>query len=767
MKRLFSVFISLLFAFQAHGAVVLEKIDGAIWDQVDRIRVANDQMVKLGDKRYRLETGNENVLVNPNFQASQVAQGWTYNPANFDLVKLDDTYAYTGTHSLQLDLKHGNFTDLELISQTYAAGYKLGGSDLEASIRIAKAVLDPAVTLKWCASVDSVIVNCVTIPSLPANTSFQKYAVAFASKPAFATTYKVGLYATYNVTSGAVGVLALADASLKPTQGVYSSDTLTYLGTAAGTISPDTGTITAGNYTIAAKNWRAADRLRHEVNITFTGTPGTWTVLNYTLPAGFVIDSSKMTSTTPAVAEVGNGSLIGSPNILKIYYLNTTRVRPRSFFVSGGAVVGGDISSTNVSSGTVITFTVDLPIQGWNDTNIVTPSSGANLLGTHFFTREPTCPVNSVSDNATITRAQYPALFAKWQIAAGTDTLALAEAGLYTRSTGTQTFGGVTYTATLGQKRNDAMQGWQLGISQVAGGAPIYYGSSRANENVIGGTSGAGHGLLQMKTDQQGVASKATAYSDGTNGTPRIDSQTHGADIAKTGCYWAVANPFLPISGMVVSSDASAAGQSTVINTVKTITGNYTLTGDDETLNINAAGASGNITVTLPSAALYPGKKYNLRITSGNYHATIDGFGAEGICGQPTIKVAGANDGITIQSATTGWIGLDGACQRTIAVNYSGGGTAGVCNSSPCTINNSYGGLLSVLRPSTGVFQPNYAGLFSSAPTCSIQGGNNAAFVLGFINSTLPTITSADLRTASNGGTYLDTFGMITCTGPR
>lgn len=83
----------------------------------------------------------------------------------------------------------------------------------------------------------------------------------------------------------------------------------------------------------------------------------------------------------------------------------------------------------------------------------------------------------------------------------------------------------------LGSYQADAFQGWQLGMTQISS-STVYYGSNRANESIIGGTAGGGHGLLQMKTDQQGVATRATAYNDGTNGNPRMATETRGKNVA-------------------------------------------------------------------------------------------------------------------------------------------------------------------------------------------------------------------------------------------
>jgi microcystin-dependent protein len=97
---------------------------------------------------------------------------------------------------------------------------------------------------------------------------------------------------------------------------------------------------------------------------------------------------------------------------------------------------------------------------------------------------------------------------------------------------GTSTQFSQNETKTLGQAYDDKFQAWQLGIAEKATGGPVYYGSNRADNNIINGGSGTGHGLLQMKNDQQGVPTKATAYSDGTNGDPRTGDSTHGKQVA-------------------------------------------------------------------------------------------------------------------------------------------------------------------------------------------------------------------------------------------
>lgn len=134
-------------------------------------------------------------------------------------------------------------------------------------------------------------------------------------------------------------------------------------------------------------------------------------------------------------------------------------------------------------------------------------------------------------DGAAVSRSTYAKLFAvigtTYGTGDGSTTFNLPNTqGIGLRGVGSQTYGGVTYSATLGQKRNDAIQnitgefGYQGDIGSVRAGTGelsgvFAAGVSRANR--------AGDGLVGGGSHRINFNASRVA---------RTDTQTHGADLA-------------------------------------------------------------------------------------------------------------------------------------------------------------------------------------------------------------------------------------------
>jgi len=142
-------------------------------------------------------------------------------------------------------------------------------------------------------------------------------------------------------------------------------------------------------------------------------------------------------------------------------------------------------------------------------------------------------------DGSAVSRSTYAALFGvigeTWGVGDGSTTFNVPDMRNivpYGANAATRDISGITHPATpLGTTHNDRGQGWQLGMAQIATGGPVYFGSTRLDNYIINGTVSAGQAIIQMKNNQQGVATAAKAYNDGTNGTPRTGATTMAAGI--------------------------------------------------------------------------------------------------------------------------------------------------------------------------------------------------------------------------------------------
>ncbi|ETR68752.1 MAG: tail fiber protein [Candidatus Magnetoglobus multicellularis str. Araruama] len=86
----------------------------------------------------------------------------------------------------------------------------------------------------------------------------------------------------------------------------------------------------------------------------------------------------------------------------------------------------------------------------------------------------------------------------------------------------------------LGDNQVDAFQGWQLGATEDDSGARNYYSRARGRDvwNAATASSQANNTSPVHDTTSQGSSKMMKAVDDGTNGTPRTDSETRMSNFA-------------------------------------------------------------------------------------------------------------------------------------------------------------------------------------------------------------------------------------------
>jgi len=142
-------------------------------------------------------------------------------------------------------------------------------------------------------------------------------------------------------------------------------------------------------------------------------------------------------------------------------------------------------------------------------------------VGTIIATGSLTPPMGYLyADGTAVSRTQYANLFAAigttYGSGDGSTTFNIPNLkGIFARGAGSQTIGGITYSATLGTAQGDTMQGH----------IHSYYGSN---------STGTGSNSLVVQTSQNGpfTGGVSTPATDGTNGTPRTGSETRPANQA-------------------------------------------------------------------------------------------------------------------------------------------------------------------------------------------------------------------------------------------
>jgi microcystin-dependent protein len=154
-------------------------------------------------------------------------------------------------------------------------------------------------------------------------------------------------------------------------------------------------------------------------------------------------------------------------------------------------------------------------------------------VGTIFYSGSSIVPAGTLlADGSAISRTVYSALFAKigttYGVGDGTTTFNLPNAqGVFIRGNGSQTIAGIVSTGTAGTTQGDQLQSHTHVVQKFGSGTTNVLGSTNA------GAIGNGQAAFATGADL-GIndITITTPYTDGTNGTPRVGSETRPANIA-------------------------------------------------------------------------------------------------------------------------------------------------------------------------------------------------------------------------------------------
>lgn len=143
-----------------------------------------------------------------------------------------------------------------------------------------------------------------------------------------------------------------------------------------------------------------------------------------------------------------------------------------------------------------------------------------------------TAPNNfMICNGAAISRVTFATLFATigttYGVGDGSTTFNLPDLrGVFLKGAGSQTISGIVHAGTLGTKENDQFQDFQIGSN----------GYFMAQQNAGFTEASSPNGPFSMFLTQTGyqtnASNKATAVSDGANGTPRKGTITRPANVS-------------------------------------------------------------------------------------------------------------------------------------------------------------------------------------------------------------------------------------------
>jgi microcystin-dependent protein len=201
-------------------------------------------------------------------------------------------------------------------------------------------------------------------------------------------------------------------------------------------------------------------------------------------------------------------------------------------------------------------------------------------------------------NGAAVSRATYGELFTAigitYGVGNGSTTFNLPNTnGIFLKGAGSQTIGGIVHAGTLGTTENDMMQGHyhDFGAGSAAAGsinAPIYSGN---------------FSTLQSLTVATGAAIVRNQITDGTNGTPRIGTETKPANVT---INYAIRYTGA-IQSQVMSSDADTRVVAARYNSTSTTITNSSTTLLYTTKEFDTHGAYNTSTggYTVPVAGVY------------------------------------------------------------------------------------------------------------------------------------------------------------------
>ena len=230
----------------------------------------------------------------------------------------------------------------------------------------------------------------------------------------------------------------------------------------------------------------------------------------------------------------------GSTNALLSFILNPLT----SYVQLGGAIASSTGNPTTPQNGNGLFGSAEaeeitylrVPIQGWSSSTSTysQPSFNVRLAGEIIPMAGSTCPSGTLlADGTAVSRTTYSELFSKlntlYGVGDGSTTFNLPNLkGVFLKGAGSQTISGIVQSGTLGTTENDQMQGHKHGITV---GTPASTGPTVARTlTAVAVTS------VNEVSGSNPSFEITGATTDGTNGTPRSGTVTRPANVSVNYC---------------------------------------------------------------------------------------------------------------------------------------------------------------------------------------------------------------------------------------
>lgn len=305
-------------------------------------------------------------------------------------------------------------------------------------------------------------------------------------------------------------------------------------------------------------------------------------------------------------------------------------------------------------------------------------------------------------------------------------------------------------------------------VRMVGGGGGGAAAGAGASAGTLGGTTTFG-----TLTANGGQGTPTNSYSPGIGGTASLGTGPVGTAIQGGnggGVGQGVAGTFVSGGSGASSPFGSGGGGGTAAAAGGSAIANTGAGGGGGGGAVNTTGGAGGSAGGYIDAIIYNPGSLSYSVGAGGSGGTGGSGGNGGNGGSGYIEVTeyyqNSNAPVLIGSVTSSSAGME-RVERVIF----GGTSSTDCTTSPCGyVSQSGSWLTSVTRTTTGEYRLNIAaGMFSSKPTCtcvSFQTGTDTAYCS--IAHTISTATTVDLYTRTTAtNTPVDSTPSVLCQGPR
>jgi hypothetical protein len=532
-KKLSTLCLLLSFAAQAGLPPTTLKDQSGNGGTTFNFKTPPGQTTSLGGVTRLIETGNNNVLQNPNFQASGITSAtvpnWTVLGSGVTASAYTTAPYQADPQALSLVLSAAT-GDIIRQDITVPSG-SISNENIENSFVIYNASTTGLQVCPRIAASD-ITSQCVTVPTGSSWVPTSATTVGGSTS----TSVGVSLYAASAVT----GTVYIARGYVGQNRNIGTVAQAQFLGdvnitgcgggwTTTSTTVADYTVQTGCSYAVTGSLSAPSTMLP---GFKLSGAPGTYLVVyggeyGNSGTSGNVFfqlyDGTNASLETPQLADGTSLSGLFAGN-LTWHISEPTAFSNYNFRIRGYQAN----SSTNFVSGSSSVFHVYyFPASAQQ---VYQASSGGLSVGDITPTSLGTCPIGTTLANggsaAAFTQLNNAYVAAGYPYGGSAGTANLPDyRGLFIRGVGTngtalQANGGAVTGAALGTLQNDMMQG------HIHNG-PNLIGTGGASA-VAGFTSGSSNFLYNNNT--------GSPITDGTNGTPRVGAETHPANLSATYC---------------------------------------------------------------------------------------------------------------------------------------------------------------------------------------------------------------------------------------